>query len=212
MQTELQKKEKDLLYKKQLLMNEVNKIDLELKSIQTELNTYVETKEISPELKPKDNNDILSLLRNIDEDDDFIFDSFAKPKNTKIINLPIEPKPPKEAKVPSSSPEITISDTLDKFTFLDITYDIKKIDEILIKVCEILISKYPFKVANFTNFTNFTNDNQIKIDDINFSFNELDIKSQKHRLSNGMWVKINNDCDNIINISNTLLEICGYTN
>lgn len=202
MLTELQKKEKILLYKKELLISEVVKIDLEIEKIQKELDTYIKPEPASASepapAKQNKNDDILSLLRSTDEDDDFTFSLFSKPK--KMENPPIIPIVPKKT---TSFPKTAISNTLDNFTFLDITYDIKNIEEILIKVCEILISKFPYKIAYFTK------DNQINNEDINFSFNELDIKSQKHRLSNGMWVKINNDSDDIINISDKLLEICG---
>lgn len=189
--------EKELLNKKQLLLNQINEIDQEIQKLRTErdANIPLSPQEQTPFHKNRNNDDILSLLRNTDPDDDWGL-NFTTFKNNSTSPSPTY----------NSQENVTLNET-DKISILGVDFNKTNPQNTLIELCEVLISKAPYKVAYFTKDKLLNNINLV-----NFSFIETEINFDKHRLSNGMWVRINEDYNDIINISNKLLGICGYNN
>lgn len=84
-------------------------------------------------------------------------------------------------------------------------YEIKYWNEILVKVCEIMLLKEPYIVARFDKEDELNSDRRI-----NFSYKESDIKFNKKRLSNGLWIETNRSANDIVRVSKKILELCGY--
>lgn len=227
----LDKKEADLLFIKQALQEQIVNIDAQLVNIRDIRNTYLNkgaTKSstadsIEPAIivdsdKPKNkNDDILSLLRDRD-DDDIIFGLYNKTEQNIIVSNPSEPTDNSEGdKTDAIDTTIPIQDEPATIEFEPITpkdnelyfigkiYNIKSYSDVYIKVCELLISKKPYIIPTITKNEQLNNDQ-----DINFSFKEQDIKSNSHKLSNGLWIHLKEDTDEIISICHILLEFCGY--
>lgn len=83
--------------------------------------------------------------------------------------------------------------------------DVRDWSDMLVKVCEILILKNPYTVAQFD-----------KYNDLNpagnccFSYNRGDIRGTARKLSNGLWIELSRSHDDIVMLCKKLLELCGY--
>lgn len=84
-------------------------------------------------------------------------------------------------------------------------YEIKYWNEVLVKVCEVMLLKEPYIVARFDKEDELNSDIRI-----NFSYKESDIKFNKKRLSNGLWIETNRSANDIVRVSKKILELCGY--
>jgi hypothetical protein len=87
----------------------------------------------------------------------------------------------------------------------DKTYPIKYWNEVLIKVCEIMLLKKPYIVAKFDKESTLNSEHRI-----NFSYIESDIKVSRKRLSNALWIETNRSANDIIKVSKKILELCGF--
>lgn len=85
-------------------------------------------------------------------------------------------------------------------------YPVRYWNEVLIKVCEIMMIKKPYNVARFNRELSLNSD-QCK----NFSYVESEIKFNKKRLSNGLWVETFKNAKEIIKMSKKILELCGFS-
>lgn len=84
-------------------------------------------------------------------------------------------------------------------------YTLNSFSEIFILVAETLVSKNPYEIIQFPKEKKLnTNDKQ------NFSYNSNDIKNKPHRLTNGMYIEIENNNKSIAKLCNDMLLICGY--
>jgi hypothetical protein len=83
--------------------------------------------------------------------------------------------------------------------------DVSDWTDMLIKVCEILILKNPYTVAQFDKYHDLN-----PLGNCYFSYNQGDIKGQAKKLSNGLWVEINRTPDDIVMLCKKVLELCGY--
>ncbi|MGH4050189.1 MAG: hypothetical protein ACREVX_02365 [Clostridium sp.] len=87
----------------------------------------------------------------------------------------------------------------------DKMYPIKSWNEILIKVCEVMLLKKPYVVATFGRELTLNSEQWT-----NFSYTESEIKDNKKRLSNGLWIETNRSANDIVNVSKTILKLCGF--
>lgn len=88
----------------------------------------------------------------------------------------------------------------------DKTYPIRYWNEVLIKVCEIMLFKKPYIVAKFDKEPTLNSDHST-----NFSYTESEIKVNKKRLSNGLWIETNRSANDIVKVSKKILELCGFS-
>lgn len=227
----LDKKEADLLFIKQALQEQISNIDAQLVNIRDIRKTYLNqgtttsstTDGTQPAIivdsdKPKNkNDDILSLLRDRD-DDDIIFGLYNKEPKTIVVSNPSESTDNNEddktvsieTTIPTQDEPATtefepITPKDNELYFIGKIYNIKSYCDVYIKVCELLISKKPYIIPTVTKNEQLNNDQ-----DINFSFKEQDIKANSHKLSNGLWIHLKENTDEIISICHILLEFCGY--
>ncbi|MCL1788835.1 MAG: hypothetical protein FWG33_00580, partial [Oscillospiraceae bacterium] len=83
--------------------------------------------------------------------------------------------------------------------------DVRDWADMLVKVCEILILKNPYTVAQFDKYHDLNpNENSY------FSYNRVDIKDMPRKLSNGLWIELNRSNDDVVMLCKKLLELCGY--
>ena len=88
----------------------------------------------------------------------------------------------------------------------DKVYPIRYWNEVLVNVCEIMILKKPYIVATFGRETKLNSDQYT-----NFSYKESEIKVNKTRLSNGLWVEANRSANDIVMVCKTILELCEFS-
>jgi len=104
-----------------------------------------------------------------------------------------------------SSPGIYSNRTPESFMMFGRRVDVHNWSDMLVKVCEILILKSPYVVAQFDKYQDL---NPLGI--CYFSYVQSDIKSIGRKLSNGLWVEINRTPDDTVMLCKKLLELCGY--
>jgi len=92
------------------------------------------------------------------------------------------------------------------FTLFGKRIEVRDWQEMLVKLCEVLILKSPYMVASFDKYQNLNSNGQIC-----FSYNESDIRFMGRRLSNGLWIEINRTPDDTVALCRKLLELCGYS-
>jgi hypothetical protein len=92
-----------------------------------------------------------------------------------------------------------------RFVMFGRKVDVKDWAEMLVKVCEILILKNPYTVAQFDKYHDLN-----PLGNCYFSYNQGDIKGNGKKLSNGLWVEINRSADDIVMLCKKVLELCGY--
>lgn len=85
------------------------------------------------------------------------------------------------------------------------TYSVRDWKEILIKVCEIMLLRAPYEVSRFDKIEKLNSNRQI-----NFSYNQKDIQFNPKRLSNGLWMETNRNADDIVKVSQEILNLCGF--
>jgi hypothetical protein len=83
--------------------------------------------------------------------------------------------------------------------------DAKDWAALLTKVCEILILKNPYTVAQFDKYHDLN-----PLNNCYFSYNQGEIQGTGRKLSNGLWVEINRSPDDIVMLCKKVLELCGY--
>jgi len=83
--------------------------------------------------------------------------------------------------------------------------DIRDWADMLVKVCEILILKNPYTVAQFDKYHDLN-----PYGNCYFSYNQGEIKNNARKLSNGLWIEINRTPDDIVMLCKKILELCGY--
>ncbi|MDR0197475.1 MAG: hypothetical protein LBI36_04575 [Oscillospiraceae bacterium] len=91
------------------------------------------------------------------------------------------------------------------FTMFGKRTDVRDWQDMLVKICEILILKSPYVVAQFDKYQDLNPAKQMY-----FSYSETDIKLMGRRLSNGLWVEVSRTPDDIVMLCKKLLELCGY--
>lgn len=84
-------------------------------------------------------------------------------------------------------------------------YPFKSWSELLIDVCEIMILKKPYCMAQLDSDKYLNKKNSI-----NFSFVESDILGKPKKLSNGIWVETDKQPDDILKVLYRILEICDF--
>ncbi|MCL1831505.1 MAG: hypothetical protein FWG45_01180 [Oscillospiraceae bacterium] len=126
---------------------------------------------------------------------------------------PKPPAPPPVAVEPEydfsgfapSAPGIYNSRTLDGFTMFGRRVDVNNWAEMLVRVCEILILKNPYTVAQFDKY-----DDLNPLGNVYFSYSQGKISGQARKLSNGLWIELNRTPDDIVMLCKKVLELCGY--
>jgi|GEM_PF-7018461 len=91
------------------------------------------------------------------------------------------------------------------FTLFGRRIEVRDWQEMLVKICEVLILKSPYMVAQFDKYQNLN-----PIGQVCFSYDEGSIRHMGRRLSNGLWVEVNRTPDDTVNLGRKLLELCGY--
>lgn len=134
-----------------------------------------------------------------------VFDSESTPvmKNVESAE-PTLTTPEIKNSVPSTPVERTTDKPL-RFSLLNQNYAVSHWREVLVKVCEIMLIHNPYEVALFPENEKLNSDRRI-----NFSFNEQDIKFNKKKLSNGMWIEVNRNAIDIKAVCRKILSLCGY--
>jgi hypothetical protein len=92
-----------------------------------------------------------------------------------------------------------------KFSMFGRQVDVKDWADMLIKVCEILILKNPYTVAQFDKYSDLN-----PLGGVYFSYNQGDIKVNAKKLSNGLWIETQRTPDDIVMLCKKVLELCGY--
>lgn len=88
---------------------------------------------------------------------------------------------------------------------LDKPYTLSGWNEVLVKVCQVMMLARPYIFARFDKEPDLNNDEYT-----NFSYKESEIKGNRKRLSNGLWIRLAGNKDEIIKLSKRMLKICGY--
>ncbi|MCL1903330.1 MAG: hypothetical protein FWF94_02805 [Oscillospiraceae bacterium] len=83
--------------------------------------------------------------------------------------------------------------------------EVRDWSDMLVKVCEILILKNPYTVAQFDKYHDLNPSGNIY-----FSYNRTDIKDSPRKLSNGLWIELTRTNDDVVMLCKKLLELCGY--
>ena len=83
--------------------------------------------------------------------------------------------------------------------------DVRDWSDMLVKVCEILILKSPYTVAQFDKYHDLN-----PLGNRYFSYNRSDIKGVARKLSNGLWIELNRSNDDVVMLCKKVLELCGY--
>jgi len=97
------------------------------------------------------------------------------------------------------------SRVLDGFTMFGRRVEVSNWSEMLVRVCEILILKNPYTVAQFDKYEDLN-----PMGSFYFSYNQNRIKGSPRKLSNGLWVELNRTPDDIVMLCKKVLELCGY--
>jgi len=136
-----------------------------------------------------------------------------------LAPIPVPPAPTPPPPPPAPMPEDNFSGfgraapaagmyssrNLDGFTMFGRRVDVNNWSEMLVRVCEILILKSPYTVAQFD-----------KYDDLNppgsvyFTYSQGKIAGTAKKLSNGLWIELNRTPDDIVMLCKKVLELCGF--
>ncbi len=84
-------------------------------------------------------------------------------------------------------------------------YTFTSYNELLIIVAENLVSKKPYEIIKLPEDTKLNNSG------IRFSYTKDDIKNKPYKLTNGMYIETDYDSKNIIDICNSMLMVCGFS-
>ena len=109
------------------------------------------------------------------------------------------------AKKPQESENVYADKTPLRFNMCGRPVEVSDWSDMLVKVCEILILRNPYTVAQFD-----------KYHDLNppsgccFSYNRTDIIGAVRKLSNGLCVGLDHTPDEIATLCKKILELCGY--
>lgn len=90
-------------------------------------------------------------------------------------------------------------------TLLGKKYTIEFWSEVFTKVCEIMVLRKPYLAAKFDQ------EMSLNSEQVNFSYQEKDIKTDRKKLSNGMWLEINRTAKESLQLAIQVLEFCGYS-
>ena len=95
--------------------------------------------------------------------------------------------------------------TPDAFVIFGKRVEVRNWSDMLIKVCEILILKNPYTVAQFDKYNDLNS-----LGNCYFSYNRSEIKNASHKLSNGLWIELDRTPDDVVTLSKKMMELCGY--
>ncbi|MCK4260832.1 MAG: hypothetical protein KAX49_17780 [Halanaerobiales bacterium] len=168
----------------------------EWKSIVTDLYTKVSDSniiEIIPSIEIDDEVSVTSEMI------DATYDKLDKNNDTVKQNLEDNEKATTYDRSENTCKELISIKLFDK------VYSLRHWSEVLIKVCEITLLKKPYIVARFDKEA-ILNSNK----HINFSYLESEIKFNKNRLSNGLWIETNRSATDIVKVSKKILQLCGF--
>jgi hypothetical protein len=91
------------------------------------------------------------------------------------------------------------------FTMFGKKTEVSDWQDMLVKICELLILKSPYIVAQFDKYQDLNSVRQTY-----FSYNEKDVKHMGRKLSNGLWIEVGRTPDDTVMLCKKLLELCGY--
>jgi hypothetical protein len=83
--------------------------------------------------------------------------------------------------------------------------DVRDWADMLAKVCEMLILKNPYTVAQFDKYHDLN-----PMSNRYFSYSQGEISGMGRKLSNGLWIDISRTPDDIVMLCKKVLELCGY--
>lgn len=86
------------------------------------------------------------------------------------------------------------------------TYAVRSWTELYIRVCEILLIHRPYVMAGLDSDAQFNSERRT-----NFSYIQSEIKFNRKRLSNGLWIETNKNSADILNTCYRLLEKCEFS-
>ncbi|MCL2036521.1 MAG: hypothetical protein FWG83_03940 [Oscillospiraceae bacterium] len=204
---------------------ELQDLDEELDELADELNELSDLNELGD---LNDLNEDASDDFNFDFDSDISFDeirfeeptskpgtppSYVSPADLQKVELPEEKSPEKEEHEDDFSgfgmnpPEVGIYSgrTPARFVMFGRNIEVANWGDMLAKVCEILILKNPYTVAQFDKYHDLN-----PLGSCYFSYNQGEIKDVAKKLSNGLWVETNRSADDIVMLCKKILELCGY--
>lgn len=87
---------------------------------------------------------------------------------------------------------------------LNSVYDNIPVAKIIPLVMEVMISKKPFDVVNFPK------SEKLNLNKQNFSYDQADIKTKPKKLTNGMYVELDNTFDEVELICHAVMVGCGF--
>jgi hypothetical protein len=135
-------------------------------------------------------------------------------KNSQLKNPPAATanapeKPDALPKPPAGNPVKAQEDLTGKkpsaFSLFEKAYPVKFWHEIPIKVCEVMIIKKPFVIANLDKEADLNPGERAR-----FSYREDEIKNNKTRLSNDLWMDTTCDAGESVALSRGILTLCGF--
>lgn len=103
-------------------------------------------------------------------------------------------------------PENVIGTKPAKLKLLGKQYVVNAWNDLYLKVCEILLLHCPYVMATLDKDTEFNSERRT-----NFSYIQSEVKYNRKRLSNGLWVETNKNSADIMNTCHRLLEKCGFS-
>jgi hypothetical protein len=92
-----------------------------------------------------------------------------------------------------------------KFSMFGRKVDVRDWADMLVKVCEILILKNPYTVAQFDKYHDLN-----PLGNTYFSYSQGEIQHVAKKLSNGLWIELQRSPDDIVMLCKKILELCGY--
>jgi len=105
----------------------------------------------------------------------------------------------------AAEPGIYSSRTPAKFAMFGRRVDVRDWADMLVKVCEILILKNPYTVAQFDKYHDLN-----PLGNTYFSYSQGEIQHIAKKLSNGLWIELQRTPDDIVMLCKKVLELCGY--
>lgn len=99
--------------------------------------------------------------------------------------------------------EIT-GDSVGRIILFNKVYENIAASKVLPLVTEVIISKMPFDVVNFPKTVT------LNLNKKNFSYDKAEIKSKPEKLTNGMYVELDNTLEDVRLICCAMVTICGF--
>ncbi|MDR1731901.1 MAG: hypothetical protein LBR61_07385 [Synergistaceae bacterium] len=96
------------------------------------------------------------------------------------------------------------------FSLLGKIYPVNFWHEILIKVCEVMIFKKPFVMANLDKDAASLDLPPQLASRLKFSYRDDEIKTNKTRLSNNLWIDTAYNAGECLTLTRSILSLCGF--